>query len=190
MPFSVPMPWSEDRYLEALHFAARAHEGQRVPGTGHPYVVHVVSVALEVMTALIGEDALDGDLALTCALLHDVLEDASVRYEEIAAAFGPTVADGVAALSKDQRLPKDERLRDSLARIRRQPREVWLVKLGDRITNLQPPPPHWTAEKTLQYRAEAEEILAALGTASRHLAARLRAKIDGYARRLLEQAAP
>jgi len=47
---------------------------------------------------------------------------------------------GVSALSKDEAVPKEKELEDSLHRIREQPAEILMVKLADRITNLQPPP--------------------------------------------------
>jgi len=45
------MPFSQDLYLNALTFAARAHGEQKTP-FGLPYMVHVSSVAMEVMAAL------------------------------------------------------------------------------------------------------------------------------------------
>jgi len=41
-----------------------------------------------------------------------------------------------------------------------------LVKLADAITNLQPPPVHWSREKRARYREEAIEIYSALKDAS------------------------
>jgi (p)ppGpp synthase/HD superfamily hydrolase len=55
-----------------------------------------------------------------------------------------------------------------------------MVKLCDRITNLQPPPKHWTAEKMASYRDEALIILGQLGEANLFLAERLKIKIDTY----------
>jgi (p)ppGpp synthase/HD superfamily hydrolase len=72
-------------------------------------------------------------------------------------------------------------MRDSLARIRAQPAEVWMVKLADRITNLQAPPHYWTREKIRAYRAEAREIHAQLGAACDVLGPRLLEKIEAYA---------
>jgi (p)ppGpp synthase/HD superfamily hydrolase len=170
--------YSPDRYVAALRLAASKHHAQKVPGTDLPYVVHVVSVASEVIAAL--APGIDGDLAVTCALLHDTIEDTGTSYEEIAAAFGAGVADGVRALSKDDRVAKAERMADSLRRIREQPREIWMVKLADRITNLAPPPAHWTAEKCAGYRQEAIEIADALGSANALLDARIRGRIAAY----------
>ncbi len=44
--------WTPEGYLEALRFAAEAHAGQTVPGTNLPYLLHVTSVAMEVIAAL------------------------------------------------------------------------------------------------------------------------------------------
>ncbi|HEX8073160.1 MAG TPA: HD domain-containing protein [Pyrinomonadaceae bacterium] len=174
------MIWSQEAYLKAWNFAARAHAGQTLPGSTLPYLNHVGGVAMEVMTAVALEPVAQPDLAVQCALLHDVIEDTGVSYEQLQSEFGPAVAAGVLALTKDAALPKAVRMRDSLARIRRQPREVWLVKLADRVTNLQPPPAHWPADKIARYRAEALEIHAALADAHAVLAERLRDKIARY----------
>jgi (p)ppGpp synthase/HD superfamily hydrolase len=95
--------------------------------------------------------------------------------------FGPPVAQGVLALSKDKTLTKSRQLGDSLRRIREQPREIWMVKLADRISNLQPPPSHWTIDKIWRYHTEANEIYRALKDASPYLASRLVEKMTNYA---------
>src|SRR5262245_9451528 len=131
--------WSPDKYLHALRFAAERHQGQTVPGSGLPYVTHLAAVAAEVCCAVARESVAEPDLAVQCALLHDTLEDTATSFAEVEQAFGVQVASGVLALTKDAKLPKAERMADSLRRIREQPREVWMVKLADRITNLQKP---------------------------------------------------
>jgi (p)ppGpp synthase/HD superfamily hydrolase len=172
--------FSTDLYVAALRFAAAKHRDQRVPGTELPYVVHVASVAAEVIAALPAAGLAAPDLAVQCALLHDTVEDTGTRVEELEIVFGADVAAGVLALTKDARLPKAERMADSLRRIRDQPREVWLVKLADRITNLAPPPSGWTREKCAAYREEAVVIADALGAANPQLDQRLRARIEAY----------
>lgn len=173
-------PWSPDRYAHSVRFAAIAHLGQKVPGGDLPYLLHVVAVAAEVMAALAVEPVDDPDLAVTCALLHDTVEDTSMTEAGIAAEFGDAVAAGVAALSKNPTLPKVEAMTDSLRRIQAQPREVWLVKLADRIVNLERPPHYWQPAKIAAYRVEAIAIAEALGTASPYLHTRLREKIAEY----------
>lgn len=171
----------QDRYIEAYRFAAEAHHGQTVPDSGIPYLMHLSLVSMEVIASFSAEPEADAVLAVQCALLHDVIEDTATTFEQVSETFGRTVAEGVLALTKDERLPgKQARMEDSLRRIREQSREVWRVKLADRITNLQPPPSYWTLEKKERYRAEAVTILDALGEASPFLADRLRNKIAAY----------
>lgn len=174
--------WSPERYLAAWRFAQRAHLGQTVPGSEVSYLAHVGAVAMEITCALARRDDVgDPDLAVQCALLHDVVEDTRVELAELADRFGDQVAAGVAALTKDPRAgDKAAQMADSLARIREQPAEVWMVKLADRITNLAPPPAHWSDAKIARYRREAETIGEALGEACPVLAARLAGKIAAY----------
>ena len=134
-------------------------------------------VLLALLPALEDQKGLDADLAVCCAILHDSIEDAGTAAEEMEAAFGPAITAGVLALSKNASLPKEEAMRDSLTRIRREPREVWLVKLADRIANLGMPPIHWDREKCLSYALEAQTILDSLGEASPLLSAKLASRI-------------
>ena len=173
------MSFSPDLYVKALNFAARAHGSQLTP-IKLPYVVHVASVCMELIRALEAEPSRDGDLAVPCALLHDVLEDTETPRADVERAFGPQVAAGVDALSK--RKNDADPMGDSLKRILAQPPEVAMVKLADRITNLAPPPPHWTPEKIAKYRAEAEVILRELGAASPFLTRRFQERLATYPR--------
>lgn len=175
------MPWSQDKYIQAYKFAANAHQGQLVPGTQISYIMHLSLVSMEVIAALGDEPVgVDQDLAVQCALLHDVIEDTPVSYGEVVAEFGVPVANGVLALSKSKSLDRAEQMSDSLRRIQEQPLAVWMVKLADRITNLQKAPAYWNTEKKQAYRTEAIQIWNALKPASESLARRLREKIDTY----------
>ena len=173
--------WSQDIYIEAYQFAAEAHLCQLVPGTKLPYLMHISLVSMEIMAALCVEEGMDGDLAVQCALLHDVIEDTPTSFDKIQQKFGLRVAQGVLALSKGENVPKPQQLGDSLRRIREQPHEIWMVKLADRITNLQEPPSFWDLEKIRQYLVAAKEIHAALKDASPYLTSRLSEKIAVYA---------
>jgi len=135
---------------------------------------------MEVIAALNVEDVDNPDFAIQCALLHDIIEDQDYEYEEVNKNFGKKVADGVLALTKNNKLEESKQMKDSLERIKQQPREIWMVKLADRITNLQKPPKHWNQEKILRYREEACDIWKNLKEASPFLALRLREKIDVY----------
>ena len=174
--------WNQDGYIKAWNFASRMHHGQVVPGTEMPYINHLGLVAMESMAAVASGAELDSpDLLVLCALLHDVIEDTNGTYHDIHTEFGIDAANGVLALSKDKKLPsKEDQMKDSIERIRREPKEIWMVKMSDRITNLQPPPTNWSKERIDEYRTEATFILSELGDANTSLAARLGAKIRDY----------
>ena len=172
--------WSQDLYMKAYYFAAHAHKNQMVPGSDLPYIVHVNLVSMEIMAALVVETEKNGDLAVPCALLHDVIEDTETTVEQVKVVFGSAVARGVNALSKNKSIKKEDRLIDSIKRIKTQPEEIWMVKLADRITNLQPPPSHWTTNKIIHYLKQAEEIHEALKDASDFLSLRLEKKMAEY----------
>jgi (p)ppGpp synthase/HD superfamily hydrolase len=176
--------WSQESYSKAYRFAAEAHNGQLVLGTNLPYIMHISFVSMEVLACLRAETYQDEELAVQCALLHDVVEDTHVTFEDVKQDFGVRIANGVRALTKNTDIAKEYRMQDSLQRIRQEPVEVWIVKLADRITNLAPPPVHWEKSKIKQYREEAIEIHQALREASHYLSKRLEAKIEDYARYL------
>lgn len=173
--------YSPDRYVAAMRYAAAKHDAQKEPGHDLPYLVHVVSVAAEVIASLPAAGLADPDLAVTCALLHDTVEDTGTPLEEIRERFGAAVAAGVAALSKNPDLPKGDQMADSLRRILEQPPEIAAVKLADRTINMNEPPHYWSKEKRNAYRAEAGVIADTLGARCPALEARLRSKIASYA---------
>ncbi|GAB1542243.1 HD domain-containing protein [Scytonema sp. NUACC21] len=172
--------WLQETYIKAYRFAALAHLGQKVPGTEISYIQHLSFVSMEIIAALNVETERDGNLAVQCALLHDIIEDTNVTFEQIESKFGLRVANGVLALTKNSSLEKSLQMLDSLQRIKEQPPEIWMVKLADRISNLLPPPHHWTQEKIIRYREEAIVIHEALKDASPFLGSRLADKIENY----------
>src|SRR6218665_3419730 len=107
-------------YQKAIKFAGVKHavNNQTIPGTNLPYVIHLSNVAMEILTSEQNDSDFKLYFAIQLALLHDTLEDTETTFEEISAAFGFDVAEGVAALTKNENLPKSERMVDSLRRIR------------------------------------------------------------------------
>jgi len=167
-------------YQSAIKFAAEKHLGQKVPGTDLPYVVHLSNVAMEVIIASFNTDNFNLGLAVQAALLHDTIEDAFVEFAELENKFGIEVATAVSALTKNDDLPKEQSMKDSLARIKKMPSEVWAVKLADRISNLQSPPAYWDNGKKISYLEEARVILNELKNGNEFLARRLETKIEEY----------
>ena len=166
---------------EAWYFASKQHRGQLYPGKDKlPYLTHIGSVVIELLPALQENDIPDATLAICCAILHDTVEDTSADETEIAIMFGKAIAAGVSSLSKNKTLHGMEATLDSLKRIQQQSREVWMVKLADRVANLRIPPSCWSTEKCHAYAEEAQAILDTLGEASTLLASTLKTRIVAW----------
>ena len=114
------------------------------------------------------------------ALLHDVLEDTITSEKEIEKEFGVGILNGVKALTKNKNLSGRSKTMDSLERIELLQKEIWAVKLADRITNLQKPPESWTKSKCGDYLEEASLIYESLKEGNDFLAQRLKIKIEEY----------
>ena len=154
------------RLAKALLFAAEAHRNQRRKGAAQePYINHLIEVLDLVVQA---SDGIDMDVVIA-ALLHDVVEDTSTSYEDVAATFGERVAEIVRENSDDMSLPKTERRRARIAAIPLKSREARLVKMADVISNLRAiavsPPAGWPAERKLGYLEGCRHLVdAARGT--------------------------
>jgi (p)ppGpp synthase/HD superfamily hydrolase len=165
---------------EAWDFAAQVHHGQTVPGSDLPYLKHLGSVAMGILSAHAILPVPEVELAVVCAILHDSIEDQSVEPRTLVAKFGQPVAEGVLALSKDPALPKADAMLDSLERIKLQPKAIWCVRLSDRITNLRGAPAHWSKSRVERYKVEGQRIHEQLGSAHAVLAAQLASAIERY----------
>ncbi len=151
-----------ERIRDALHFAKKAHEGQKRK-SGEPYVVHPILVAA--ITGVISGD----EAMVVTALLHDVVEDTSRSIEEIRDRFGEDVARLVEGLTKIVEIREselapahsDEKLVTSALTFRKmlicsiEDVRVLVIKLCDRLHNmmtldaLPPQKQHRIAEETL-----------------------------------------
>lgn len=172
---------TQDIYQKAILFAGEKHSQQQVPGTQANYLLHVSNVAMEVMMAYAHTADFDLNLAVQAAILHDTLEDTDTTYDELSELFGEPVAQAVSALTKNKNLPsKQAQIADSLKRLETSAPEAGLVKLADRITNLQEPPFYWSKEKKENYLTEAQLIWATLKHTNSYLGNRLQQKIEAY----------
>jgi guanosine-3',5'-bis(diphosphate) 3'-pyrophosphohydrolase len=143
--------------LEAISFAARAHEGQLRKDGKTPYVSHVFRVCL-ILRHVFG---LDDSEALTAAVLHDTIEDTKADFDDLAEKFGPEVAGWVATLSKDKRLPEPEREKAYVERLANASWQVKLCKLADILDNLIDSA-HFPPDKRSRVFQNAERYLAGL----------------------------
>jgi len=172
---------TQELYQEAIKFAGEKHSEQKVPGTNSNYLLHISNVAMEVLVAYNIEKDFDIDFAIQVAILHDTIEDTETNFQEIETKFGTSIAKAVFALTKNEVLEsKQERMIDSLSKINKLQKEVGLVKIADRITNLQNPPKHWSIDKIKKYCEEAKLISRTLNNKNIYLNKRLDLKIKEY----------
>lgn len=167
-------------YQQTIIYAAAKHFGQTMTGSKLPYLVHVCNVAMEVLAAHAEAERFDVVFAIQVALLHDTVEDTDTTFEELEERFGKDITTAVRALTKDESLPKNQGVPDSVQRIKPLQKEVWIVKLADRITNLQTPDYNEDNDEIKRYLGESKMILLELGEANAFLGKRLAEKIEEY----------
>jgi len=171
---------TQELYQNAIKFAGEKHKNQMVPGTESNYLLHLSNVAMEILIASKYED-FNVDFAIQVALLHDSIEDTETTFDEIKEHFGKDIALAVLALTKNDKITdKKEKMIDSLNRINVLSKEVGMVKLADRITNLQKPPKTWGKEKIVKYLDIAKVMGEMLKNKSEYLNNRLDKKIFEY----------
>ena len=174
---------TQSTFQKAMKFAAEAHAQQTVPGSSANYLLHISNVVMEIIMAHHNEPTFDLEFAIQVGALHDVLEDVEdITQDVLQENFSIEVVEAVKTLTKDDRIKdKELKLLDSLDRIASSKfKEASIVKLADRITNLQPPPPHWSAEKCEAYAEQAKVILSKLGESHNYLSTRLKNQINFY----------
>ena len=170
----------QSSFQAAIRFAGERHGDQKMPSSNASYLVHLANVAMEVMVAASHSPDFDLSFAIKVALLHDVIEDTPTSYEEVRDYFSEDVANAVLALTKNELLPADDQIPDSLKRIKNLQKEVWAVKLADRISNMQKPPSSWPTEKRKEYQQVARLILKELQGGNPYLEDRLALLIEKY----------
>ncbi len=180
MNTNTPSTEVQEAYQKAIRFAGERHGDQKMPASRASYLVHLSNVAMEVILAERHTDDFDLEFAVQVALLHDVLEDTPTTFEEVAESFTSEIAEAVLALTKNEDLPPDVQIPDSLMRIKALRKEVWAVKLADRISNMQEPPSTWNTEKKKRYRQAAKLILQELEGGNSYLESRLERLIKDY----------
>lgn len=160
------------------------HNGQTYGGQNKDqkieYINHIGSVVFEIINASKNSSDFNFDLAIKCAFLHDTIENTSFSIENLEKEYDQEVKEGVIALTKNTELEKKYQMIDSLNRIKAQSKEVWAVKMADRICNLYAPPYYWNESKKEKYLEEAKIIYEYLKEGNDYLAKRLSEKIEIY----------
>jgi guanosine-3',5'-bis(diphosphate) 3'-pyrophosphohydrolase len=161
--------------LRAAHFAAQKHSDQRrKDAKASPYINHPLSLA-NVLSSVGG---IRDPLVLAAALLHDTIEDTQTTQKELTTHFGAAVAGIVAEVTDDKSLEKAERKRLQIEHAATISRRAKLVKLADKICNLQDildsPPADWSVQRQQQYFDWAKAVVDQVGPVNRPLLLRFR----------------
>jgi GTP pyrophosphokinase len=128
----------EDKKLirKAFNLAVKAHNGVRRK-SGEPYIFHPIAVA-QIVAKHIGL----GAVSISCALLHDVVEDTEYTLDDIGKLFNPKIKQIIGGLTKisglaDQEVSlQAENFRKMLLTLSDDVRVI-LIKLADRLHNMQ-----------------------------------------------------
>ncbi len=134
----APLPESSlDRPLiqKAYEFAKKAHEGQQRL-SGDEYLTHLVGVA-----DILADLNMDS-VTIAAGLLHDILEDTKITYDQLKAEFGEEIANLVEGVTKistrqfqDTAIRQAESTRKMLVAMAKDVRVI-LIKLADRTHNM------------------------------------------------------
>ena len=133
---------------EAFIFANEGHKNQKRK-SGEPYITHPLQVAI-----YLSELNLDVE-TIIAALLHDLIEDTEITYEDIKNKFGKEVADivdGVTKLDKIKYNTTEEAKADAIRKMviaMSKDIRVLILKLADRLHNIKTIEYHndWKQEK-------------------------------------------
>ena len=121
---------------KAIAFATKAHAGQNRKGTDIPYITHPLEAAIIVATMT------EDPNIIAAAVLHDVMEDAKIKKEELTREFNDIICDLVAGESENKRenLPASEtwvvRKQETLDHLKKAELPSKLVALGDKLSNI------------------------------------------------------
>jgi len=132
----------------AFLYAKKGHQGQKRK-SGEEYITHPLHVAIYLAE-------LNFDIeTIKAALLHDLVEDTEITYQDIKKTFGKEVADlvdGVTKLDKIRYNSREEAKADAIRKMviaMSKDIRVLILKLADRLHNIETIEFHkkWTQEK-------------------------------------------
>ncbi len=147
-----------DLIKEAFDLAEKHHKGQK-RNSGEDYIIHPFNVAL-----ILADMNMDTP-TIVAGLLHDVVEDTDVTYEDIKEEFGQEIADLVDGVTKLKKLNYKTKKENQAENIRKmvlamaKDIRVIIVKLADRTHNMRTLE-YMTPEKKIEKANETIEIYA------------------------------
>ncbi len=120
---------------KAFKVAIGAHRGMRRK-SGEPYIIHPINVA-----RIVSQEIGLGSKSISCALLHDVVEDTDYTLEDMERLFGPVIASIIDGLTKisgvfdNKSSLQAENFRKMLLTLSDDVRVI-LIKIADRLHNM------------------------------------------------------
>ncbi|HJD56473.1 MAG TPA: HD domain-containing protein [Rickettsia endosymbiont of Pyrocoelia pectoralis] len=130
-------PIDVEEIKKGLYYARKYH-GSQMRQSGEPYYSHPVEVAI-LLAEFTAHEApkLYKAYMINVALLHDTIEDTSLTHEDVSKIFGKNIADQVESLTRIKPHGKisSGELLNSL--IQEQKYDMALIKVFDRLHNLQ-----------------------------------------------------
>lgn len=146
--------------IKAIDFAADKHRGQsRKDAKNTPYINHPIALA----SLLVNYAGITDSNVIAAALLHDTIEDTDATVDDIEEIFGERIRDIVMEVTDDKSLPSPERKRLQIEHAATLSYEAKLVKLADKISNLQDiltsPPVKWNLERKRKYFEWARAVI-------------------------------
>jgi guanosine-3',5'-bis(diphosphate) 3'-pyrophosphohydrolase len=120
-----------NKVQKARSFARLKHSHIKRKDGKTPYFVH-----LEQVVKLLEKSGIRDQDVFCAAWLHDTIEDTNTDYDDIEEQFGRKVANLVGHLTKDKRLPKQERESKYIKQLQKAPFEAKLIKFCDILANI------------------------------------------------------
>lgn len=141
-------PKDQSYINRAFQYAYDGHNGQNRK-SGEPYITHPLHVAIYLCELNFDKET------IAAALLHDLIEDTEISYNDIKKEFGEEVADivdGVTKLDKIKYSTNEEAKADAIRKMviaMSKDIRVLILKLADRLHNIQTIEYHqdWKQEK-------------------------------------------
>jgi guanosine-3',5'-bis(diphosphate) 3'-pyrophosphohydrolase len=141
-------PKDQSYINRAFQYAYDGHNGQNRK-SGEPYITHPLHVAIYLCELNFDKET------IAAALLHDLIEDTEISYNDIKKEFGEEVADivdGVTKLDKIKYSTNEEAKADAIRKMviaMSKDIRVLILKLADRLHNIQTIEFHqdWKQEK-------------------------------------------